>query len=114
MVICNGANRMSMKVGPIDFEQPSTWRGLAGVIAVFGISLNPALTDQIAIALGAALSAVEIFRDEYARAKLPPITLQHEALVSLADRATQQLRQPVPTEPESSPPVSNPTGFGDR
>jgi hypothetical protein len=102
---------MSMKVGPIDFEQPSTWRGIASGLALFGISLNPALTDQIAIALGAFLSAIEIFRDEHARAPLPPIELQSVPAAVSAD--AQQLRQPLPAEFESSP-TATPTGFGDR
>jgi len=54
---------MSMKVGPIDFEQPSTWRGIAGIAAVLGFAFSPELTNQVAIALAAALSAIEIFRN---------------------------------------------------
>ena len=65
---------MRFKIGPMDFTQPSTWRGAAGIAAVFGISASPELTDQIAIALGAALSAIELFRNEAAAgpAPLPP------------------------------------------
>ena len=55
---------MRFKLGPIDFTQPSTWRGAAGIIAVFGLSASPELTEQIAIGLGAALSAIELFRNE--------------------------------------------------
>ena len=68
---------MRFKIGPADFTQPSTWRGIAGFVAFCGISASPELTNQIAIALGAALSAIELFRNEYARPKdpLPPIEL---------------------------------------
>jgi hypothetical protein len=80
-----------MKLGPLDFRQPSTWRGLLGLLALGGWALSPALRDQIALALATALSAIELFRDEYAarKAPLPPIALQNH---------------------ESSPPP----GFGDR
>ncbi len=70
---------MRFKFGPIDFTQPSTWRGIAGGVAVFGLSFSPELTEQIAIALGAFLSAIELFRNEHKPApvhiQLPPIEL---------------------------------------
>ncbi len=104
-----------MKFGPIDLTQPSTWRGLAGVIAVFGISASPEFTNAICIALGAVLSAIEIARNEYAsrNTALLPIVLQSVP----ADRTVdaQQLRQPVPTHRQ---PAENDAGssteFGDR
>lgn len=109
-----------MKFGPIDFTQPSTWRGAIGFVGIFGLAVSPELTEQIAIAVGAALSAVEIFRDEYKRRQLPPITLEREALVSLvslADRALQpdqQLRPPMPTEFDPTEDLPPPPGFSDR
>jgi hypothetical protein len=54
-----------MKLGPLDFKQPSTWRGLLGFAGLIGWTLSPELRDQIALALAAALSAIELFRDEY-------------------------------------------------
>ena len=41
--------RSSLKFGPIDFHQVSTWRGLIGVLTVAGIRISPALADQIAL-----------------------------------------------------------------
>ena len=103
---------MRFKLGPMDFTQPSTWRGMAGMAALCGISASPELTNQIAIALGAALSAIELFRNEYARPKnpLPPIELQSRTTAVVQ---SDRLRQPVPPEPKTtrSPESSS---FGDR
>ncbi len=55
---------MRLKFGPLDFTQPSTWRGLLGLLALGGVALSPELIDQIAIAFAAAMSAIELFRDE--------------------------------------------------
>jgi hypothetical protein len=95
---------MSMKVGPIDFTQASTWRGIAGTVAVFGFAFSPELTNQIAVTLAAALSAIEIFRDEHAKPALPPIELQSrvEPVATTASPAGQPLRQPMPADPESA------------
>ena len=102
---------MRFKLGPIDFTQPSTWRGAAGIAALCGISLSPALTEQIALALGAVLSAIELFRNEATPrpAPLPPVVLQS---TPAADSA-HQLRQPVPAESETARNPESP-GFGDR
>ena len=102
---------MKFKLGPIDFTQPSTWRGAAGMAALCGISLSPALTEQIALALGAFLSAIELFRNESAArpAVLPPVVLQS---VPAPDSA-HQLCQSLSAEPESAAPAESP-GFGDR
>lgn len=61
-----------MSFGPIDFKQPSTWRGLLGFASLVGWTLSPELRDQIALALAAALSAIELFRNEFANTPLPP------------------------------------------
>ena len=109
-----------MKIGPIDLNQPSTWRGAAGIAGIIGISFSPELTEQIAIAIAAALSAIEIFRDEYKRRQLPPITLEREALislVSLADstlRTDSQLRQPMPAEDDATDEFPPPPGYSNR
>jgi hypothetical protein len=102
---------MRFKLGPIDFTQPSTWRGAAGIAALCGISLSPDLTNQIAIALGAALSAIELFRNENAARNVPllPIVLQSPP----AAVAPVRLRQPVPPEPATTR-NSESSGFGDR
>jgi len=96
-----------MKLGPLDFRQPSTWRGLLGLLALGGWALSPALRDQIALALATALSAIELFRDEYAarKAPVPPIALQRPAAPA------------PPAEPERLRAESDlfpPAGFGDR
>jgi uncharacterized protein YciW len=100
-----------MKLGPLDFRQPSTWRGLLGLLALGGWALSPALRDQIALALATALSAIELFRDEYAarKAPLPPIELQSPAAPAPPPAEPERLRA-LPPHPESS----LPPGFGDR
>ena len=107
---------MRLRYGPIDFSQPTTWRGLLGLLALAGWELSPELRDQIAIALAAALSAIEIFRDERAHSHpaLPPIALQSLPAPAAAPAAQpERLRQPVPAEPETSNPPES-VGFGDR
>ena len=107
---------MRFKLGPIDFTQPSTWRGAAGIAALCGISFSPELTNQIAIALGAALSAIELFRNESAarNAPLPPLELQAKPTTFLDSALpNRRLRQPVSAEPETARNPESP-GFGDR
>ena len=103
---------MRFKFGPMDFTQPSTWRGIAGGAAVFGLSFSPELTEQIAIGLGAFLSAIEIFRNEHAarHAPLPPIELQSRAPAAVAP---VRLRPSLPPKPETTRTPESP-GFGDR
>ncbi|MCP5158506.1 MAG: hypothetical protein H6975_03660 [Gammaproteobacteria bacterium] len=48
----------------LDFSQPSTWRGFLGLLTVVGITIRPDLLEALAIALGAAYSLIEIWRDE--------------------------------------------------
>jgi len=100
-----------MKLGPLDFRQPSTWRGLLGLLALGGWALSPALRDQIALALATALSAIELFRDEYAarKAPLPPLALQSPAAPAPPPAEPERLRA-LPTESDLFPPA----GFGDR
>ena len=102
---------MKFKLGPIDFTQPSTWRGAAGIAALCGISLSPALTEQIALALGAFLSAIELFRNESATrpAVLPPVIPPRVPAAVAAVR----LRESLPPEPESAASPES-SGFGDR
>lgn len=100
-----------MKLGPLDFQQPSTWRGLLGLAGLIGWTLSPELRDQIALALAAALSAIELFRDEYAvrKAPVPPIELQNPAAPAPPPAEPERLRA-LPTESDLFPPA----GFGDR
>mgnify|MGYP003609762315 CR=1 FL=1 len=113
---------MRFKFGPIDFTQPSTWRGVAGLAALFGIRLSPELTGQIAIALGAVLSAIELFRNEYssphAKAVVGeqsttgpnrPVAPIPAAAVPVPDR----LRPSVPSDDDTDRSLE-PPGFGDR
>ena len=100
-----------MKLGPLDFRQPSTWRGLLGFAGLIGWTLSPELRDQIALALAAALSAIELFRDEYAarKAALPPIELQSPAVPAPPPAEPERLRA-LPSDSNLFPPP----GFGDR
>lgn len=43
-------------------KEPSTWRGLALMLAAFGVSVNPEGIMQIGTAAGAVIAAIEIFR----------------------------------------------------
>ena len=45
-------------------KQPSTLRGLIGVVAGFGLVLSPEQTEAVLSAAAAAIVAVEVFRDE--------------------------------------------------
>ncbi len=122
----NPSTRSGLRIGPVDLKQVSTWRGIGGFIALFGIAVSPELTDAIGMALAAFLSAIEIYRDEYARRQLPPITLDREALVSLValadrtvrtdqpDQPDQQLRQPVPAANDATEEFPPPPGFSNR
>ena len=91
---------MRFKIGPIDFTQPSTWRGAAGIAALCGLSLSPDLTYQISIALGAALSAIELFRNEDAARKeaVPSLVLHRVPASSAADRVTVHSPRPLAGE----------------
>ena len=64
-----------MKFGPIDFAQPSTWKGAIGLLSVFGIAISPELTAQIALVAAGLVSLVEMIRNEYF-STVPPIELQ--------------------------------------
>ncbi len=47
-------------------KEPSTWRGLAVMLGAFGVYANPDAIQQIGTAVGADISAIEIFRRESA------------------------------------------------
>ena len=61
-----------MKLGPMDFNQPSTWRGLIGLAAIGGISVSPAIAEQIALLAAALIALIEMFRDEYRKKPSAP------------------------------------------
>ena len=102
---------MRFKIGPVDFTQPSTWRGAIGLAGFFGISLSPELAHQIAMACGAALSAIELFRNEDTARKeaVPSLVLPSVPAAVAADR----LRRNLPTDAETARHPESP-GFGDR
>ena len=45
-------------------KQPSTWCGLVGVVAAFGLTLSPEQSAAIVTLAVAAIAAVEVFRNE--------------------------------------------------
>ena len=45
-------------------KEPSTWRGLSLLLGAFGVGVAPEAVNQIGVAVGAAIAAVEIFRRE--------------------------------------------------
>ena len=113
-----------MKIGPIDLNQPSTWRGIAGLLAIFGIAVSPELTNQIAIGLAASLSAIEIGRNEYAsrNALLQKIELQSLPAGSVPAGSAEQLREPstelrsrsMPAEDDATEEFPPPPGYSNR
>ncbi|MDG4550748.1 MAG: hypothetical protein P9F19_15915 [Candidatus Contendobacter sp.] len=86
-----------MKIGPIDFRQPSTWRGLLGFLALIGWNLSPELREQIATLLATALCAIELFRNEYARHRPADVAVER-LRVSAMDQPTR----PNPADPDPS------------
>jgi hypothetical protein len=99
---------MKTKFLGMDFKQPSTWRGLLGFAGLIGWTLTPGLRDQIALALAAALSAIELFRDEYREAKTrggdpAPVAARPE-----------RLRVPAVADTADLDPTDSNSGFGDR
>jgi len=45
-------------------REPSTWRGAAIMAGTMGVGVNPEAVQQIGLAVGAVISAIEIFRKE--------------------------------------------------
>ena len=99
-----------MKLGPLDFRQPSTWRGLLGFAGLIGWALSPELRDQIALALAAALSAIELFRDEYREAK----TRGGDPVPAAGGRLQRPARVPAVAETADLDPTDASGGFNDR
>lgn len=99
-----------MNIGPIDLNQPSTWRGAIGLLSITGVSLSPELANQIALFAAGLLSLIEMFRNEYATRKEPLPSME---LQGAADRTAEPLRPsaPVAAEPTNPP---EPSRFSDR
>ncbi len=105
-----------MKLGPVDFTQPTTWRGLLGFVGLLGWTFTPELRDQIALALGTALAAIEMFRDEYrGKSPAPAPTAQPtpDPVPAPVDAMAMRMRQ------RQQPTLRNPAegqdaSFGDR
>ena len=129
----NPSTRSGLRLIP-DFKQPTTWRGIAGLLAMFGISASPDLTHAICILLGAVLSAIEVFRNEYFdklsnNAASPKEVFHRRESAKSADAAfpgspvaAEQLREPsTELRPRPVPPANDPTddlppppGFSNR
>ena len=121
-----------MKIGPMDFNQPSTWRGLIGLAAIGGISVSPAIAEQIALLAATLMALIEMFRNEYRSTEkaapratttrinpaAPPAAEPGAAVPAgfnpdaYGERAPDGLRN-VPPEPET-PRNPESFGFGDR
>ena len=118
-----------MKLGPLDLNQPSTWRGLLGFASVIGFTLKPELRDQIAVTLAAALCLIEMLRDEYHAQTAKDLTATATAITTGParpvhadtgagagvgpDAVTQRLPVPSRADPQPKFTDSN-SGFNDR
>ncbi len=47
-----------------DFKQPTTWQGLTGVLASFGLYIEPELMQQIITVAGALISIISLLKTE--------------------------------------------------
>ncbi len=96
-----------MKIGPIDFKQPSTWRGLLIFLGLVGWKVSPELREQIAVTLGMAMATIEMLRDEY-RQKTKDINITVEntgpnrAMATRNDADPERMRVP-PVSPSNDP-----------
>lgn len=45
-------------------KEPSTWRGLVGILALLGIAVTPELQDAIVASAIGVISIIEILRKE--------------------------------------------------
>ena len=102
-----------------DFKQPTTWRGIAGLLAMFGISASPDLTHAICILLGAVLSAIEVFRNEYAASPKEAFHRHKSAAaafpaVPALPTAAEQLRDALPPANDPTDDLPPPPGFSNR
>ena len=118
-----------MKLGPLDLNQPSTWRGLLGFAGVIGLSLHPELRDQIAVTLAAVLCLIEMLRDEYRAQTAKDLTPTATATTTGparpahadpgagagtdSDAVPQRLPVPARADPQPNLTDSN-SGFNDR
>lgn len=98
----------------IDFKQPTTWRGLIGLLSMFGISISPDLSSQIAIVAGALLSIIEIIRNEY-RNSPPAKDVNGTQDTTGPNRPDPVAADPVGLRglPPNDPPTQSP-GFSNR
>lgn len=119
-----------MKLGPLDLNQPSTWRGLLGFAGVIGFSLHPELRDQIATTLAALLCLIEMLRDEYRATTARDLTPTATATTTGPERAewngrddiaahtepidANQLRVPARPDAADHANPESPSGFNDR
>lgn len=81
-----------MKIGPVDLNQLSTWRGIIGLIGISGFSFSPALNEQIALLAATLIALIEMFRDEY-RPKKPTVSASSRRVGEL----TSSRAAPAPT-----------------
>ncbi len=110
-------------------KQPSTWKGLFVVAGIVGYSIDPALQEQIIIAVTAILAAIEIYRNEHkpqpVNVVLPPTDLVSTHLAEKEAQAGRVVGSPDPMadhyypvdqlrESVSPNDGSEQSGFGDR
>ncbi|MDS4028607.1 MAG: hypothetical protein RKO66_00815 [Candidatus Contendobacter sp.] len=92
-----------MKLGPLDFKQPSTWRGLLILLGLVGWKVSPELREHIAVTLGMAMAAIEMLRDEYRAGR---------AAGPVADPTADRVRVPPVAPPANTDPNPDPSRLG--
>jgi len=106
-------------------KQPSTWKGFFILAGLVGYSIDPALQEQIIIAVTAIIAAIEIYRNEHkpqpVNVVLPPIELvsthlSEKEVKTVSERPTSRDYYPI-ERLRGSMPTNDGTeqsGFGDR
>ncbi|MBE2293843.1 MAG: hypothetical protein IAF00_02790 [Phycisphaerales bacterium] len=101
----------------IDFKQPSTWRGIIGLLSLCGISIDPALATPIAVVAGALLSIIEILRNEYRSRSTKDVTARGKQDTTGPNRSDPAAVDLEPERLHFMPPPSAhlpPSGFNDH
>ena len=101
---------LNLKLGPVDFRQLSTWRGLIGLATVAGIRISPALADQIALLAVTLISLIELIRNERANrpGALEPRAIRGDDADASPTRLNPAPANGIPASPSPTPSPPDP------